>query len=303
MRQQSQNHSGGATEPLEDISDRLRRCASRRPQNLRAEALAAAERLVAAGARTVQGLVSALMHGDAGLRYDACDAIGYLGRKRLASNLVDILACRSESRELRSTAAWSLGVLKSRASVPRLIAVLSAGSDPAAREYAAYALGWIRDRRGLAPLLTVLRQPSAPPAVRAQAAHSVVLLGDHAAVPALVDCLGDSHPEVRFFSVYALGELPEAATVAALRPLARDDHDEVPGWGSIATEAKRVIRALRRRQRMLAGNTIAAGPSSPPRGGGPDAPVGGGGAPVDAAATEPGDAVHLAPGRIGHPAA
>jgi HEAT repeat protein len=69
--------------------------------------------------------------------------------------------------------------------------------------------------------------------VRGHAAEALALLQNKEAVPALIRCLEDKAPEVRFWCAYALGELGDRRALHALEQLAATDDTTLPGWGSI----------------------------------------------------------------------
>jgi HEAT repeat protein len=65
-------------------------------------------------------------------------------------------------------------------------------------------------------------------------------------VPQLLKALEDETPEVRFWSVFALGLLGDIRAVPRLEHLAAQDHEVVDGWWEVSREAEESLALLRR---------------------------------------------------------
>jgi HEAT repeat protein len=135
--------------------------------------------------------------------------------------------------------------------VPRLIRDLCSSRDCEKRVVAAYALGFFHDRRAAKPLIHVLRNRRASPRLRGQAAETLGYLfmsrADRLAFSALREGIEDPSPEVRFWSVFALGQMGNPKAIQALTKISREDKVTLPGWWSVAKEAKAAIRQIRKR--------------------------------------------------------
>jgi len=145
---------------------------------------------------------------------------------------------------LRGEAIRALGVIGDGRTTSRLIKLLRSDPDPDIRFWAAYALGNIDGKRATTALREVLANRAEKPSVRAMAAEQLVFSRE--AIPDLVAGLRDASREVRFWSAYALGEMRADVALPALRRLAARDRTRVPGWWSVAREAKSAITTIER---------------------------------------------------------
>ena len=141
-------------------------------------------------------------------------------------------------------AAKSLGSIKGKKAVPRLIEALLSASSVEKRVAASYALGWIGDTRAFTYLESVILDRRADPRLRGQVAEALGLLRDARAVEPLTECIRDESPEVRFWSAYALGQLGDVRALAALKEVKATDHVVLPGWGKISDEAADAIEQI-----------------------------------------------------------
>ncbi|MBI1898499.1 MAG: HEAT repeat domain-containing protein [Acidobacteria bacterium] len=146
--------------------------------------------------------------------------------------------------------ARDLSVQDDPADVPPLLAALHDQLE-ARRWGAVYALGFSRrDGRVVRPLIQVLRNKQETPRVRAQAAECLGMLGKRKAVKALIQCCTDESAEVRFWSVFALGQYhwrrnkPPRAVVRALesRLEDRESPDDRGNWWTVGLEALAMLR-------------------------------------------------------------
>jgi HEAT repeat protein len=127
------------------------------------------------------------------------------GRRRLAV-LQEALADREA--DVRTTAAYALETIRSRESVPALLAALKAETDPDVTEALAHALGATGDPRATDGLVRVLGDTV--PQLREVAAKMLGELGDARAVEPLIAATRDSDHEVRLTAVWALDALQQA---------------------------------------------------------------------------------------------
>jgi HEAT repeat protein len=165
---------------------------------------------------------------------------------RAARALVALLA---DSRPaIRAAAARSLATSRSKYA---LSALLKTMGDPTAevRKAAIYGVGLSGNRRALAPLISMLNNEDQPASVRGMAAEALGNLADQRAVKPLIAALDDKSPEVRFFSIFALGEIGAREAVASLSRVMKSDRGVLPGYGSLAEEAATVLRRIGRGSR------------------------------------------------------
>jgi hypothetical protein len=91
-----------------------------------------------------------------------------------------------------------------------LASLLTALQDPSetTRQSAVQALGyWPQERSVVLPLIHVLLDPKESIRVRAEAADSLRKLGPRRAIKPLIRCTRHPSPELRFWSVFALGHI------------------------------------------------------------------------------------------------
>jgi HEAT repeat protein len=147
--------------------------------------------------------------------------------------------------------------------VPRLIRDLRTSRDCERRLAAAYTLGFLNDRRAAKPLIHVISNRRISPRLRGQAAEALGYLftfrTDRLAFSTLLKQLEDPSPEVRLWSVFAIGQMGARKAISALTKISQEDKANLPGWWSIAKEAKAAIRQIRKqnpaaRQKQLRTN-------------------------------------------------
>ncbi len=258
-KMQAQKNVNGLLKTLEDRDAEVREEAARALGELRFP-------------RAVMPLCRTLKDSEWTVRLTAVDALGQFNDVRSIEPLVDTLkdekpavhqaaaevlvkcgdrAVNSLTRALtdqqlsaRRTAAWALGQIGERRSVPALIAILD-DPEPAVRETAALTLGQLKDKRAIEPLCALLRDshahitqaalhalqeiglPTNPGfqalyAVARKDWSSAVALGSDA-VDALVDALSDPDDDVRRDAARSLGMIPDSRVV---EPLIRSLQDE-----------------------------------------------------------------------------
>jgi hypothetical protein len=153
---------------------------------------------------------------DPGVAHQAVNALVH-SQSPTARSFVRHALERGKHPVNRATAAWGLGVLRSKRAVSSLIRVaLSPTEDPTVRAEAAEALGYIRDRSAVQPLITLLREPD---------------------------------PRVRFNAVFGLGTLADARALPALQSL-RNDRAKAGNWGEVreaVAQAEQTIQRMRPR--------------------------------------------------------
>lgn len=129
-------------------------------------------------------------------------------------------------------------------------------SNENTRHAITFALSWHKDLRSWPILLDLLSDEKESPKVRGQAAEGLAYKFHHkrkgtpghlAAIKTLTACLESPWPEVRYFSVFALGESGEPEIMPKLIEML-EDHANPHGFvGTIADEAREALAKLRTR--------------------------------------------------------
>jgi hypothetical protein len=124
------------------------------------------------------------------------------------------------------------------------------GPTEAVRRDATYTLGHWGEVRACRVLLAVLGRTSEDATVRGLAAEGLAsaLASPRAraryedeVTQALTSALSTASPEVRFWSVFAVGQLRLTSLRADLERLAAGDHEECPHMWKVSTEARDVL--------------------------------------------------------------
>jgi HEAT repeat protein len=110
-------------------------------------------KLLAIGARAVEGLISAMNDDSFLTRRFVIGVLGRLKDKRAVPPLISAL--QDQDSDIRMFAAYSLGTIGDAQAVEPLIALLK-DDEGLVRSSAATALGWIGDPRAKGPLAAVL---------------------------------------------------------------------------------------------------------------------------------------------------
>ena len=177
-------------------------------------------------------------------RQTACWLLGQLRRK---SAVTSLLSAFTDPR-LTWEAAKALGVTSSKRAVKPLVNALLRAGDMEQRAAAAYALGLLADERGRDPLVSILSDPKVDPKVRGYAAEALAHLADDRGADQLVAALKDRSVEVRFWAVFALGQLKYKRALPQLKKILANDKAALPGWGKIGDEARAAITSIEARK-------------------------------------------------------
>lgn len=185
-------------------------------------------------------------------RCTACWIAGRLGDLRAVKALLAALG--AEQPTVRAQAAIALGELQSKESIPFLLTCMLNDTDTEVRTSATYAFWFFDDRTRLAQeqvtqtLISVLSNEHEHPKVRAQAAEVLGSRGERRALLPLLTALDDASVEVRFWAVFALGQLGDPYALAALEGVAATDQAILPRWGPISKEAREAIQHIQDQQ-------------------------------------------------------
>lgn len=174
----------------------------------------------------------------------ACWMIGRLRYKRAAKILLETIV--EKNKLLIWESAKALRSLGSKKSTPGLIFLLRNASVDEHRIAAAYALAQTQDPIVVEALIETLGNKSEPPRLRGQAAEALAYLRASSSFDVLFASLKDPAVEVRFWSVFALGELRDKRAVIELNRIAVQDPGILPGWGTLKKEAEEAIMKIDR---------------------------------------------------------
>jgi HEAT repeat protein len=180
---------------------------------------------------------------DSSTRAIACWVIGRLGDDAGISVLQSALS--HQEAEVRREAVMSLGLIQNVQVVEALVTCLHHDEDFTVRMVTARALGMLGGENALKALVTTLQNQQESIGVRSNAAEALADIGSAEALTALLEALSDPVAEVRFWSVYALGQIGDARALPALESVAAHDHESLPEWGKISDEALRAIENIR----------------------------------------------------------
>ncbi|MEP6920500.1 MAG: HEAT repeat domain-containing protein [bacterium] len=184
-------------------------------------------------AEASRAAVGALHDAASIVRATATAAVLWLPADESAIALIPLLSDKDEF--VRQETAYALGRTKSRSAAPTLIERLASDQSDGVRGAAAIALGQIGDDASVISLVQVLRPNSAVASgkkskkkkkienalVLRAAARSLGLIGNRAAVPALLSVVGDDKGEddVRREAATALGLIGDPSALPILKQL------------------------------------------------------------------------------------
>ena len=163
------------------------------------------------------------------------------GRRRLVRTL-------ATDEANRWAAASALSQVDDPRTLRQVARVLEGRGDDEGRAAAAYVLGFNGASNGSDVLARRLSDPDESPLVRAYAAEGLGHLLQHEPLLAeirlaIVSCLNDPEPQVRFWCAFAAGVLDLQESRPRLEQLL-DDEAFVEGWWTVAEEAEWALRCL-----------------------------------------------------------
>ncbi|MGD8239484.1 MAG: HEAT repeat domain-containing protein, partial [Armatimonadota bacterium] len=163
----------------------------------------------------VEALIEALSDASAWVREAAAQALGLIGDSRAAAPLAKAL--QDVDRHVRKRAASALILLPPS---PEAFAALSEAAvndtSSAVRRYAVEALGWFGDAAAVPTLIDALGDPESSE-VRAAAARHLGDLASSKAVSALAERFKDADVDVRWAAVRSVGRLGGTEAESELR--------------------------------------------------------------------------------------
>jgi len=108
------------------------------------------------------------------------------------------------------------------------------------RAAAAYVLGFARDAASREILELMLADASLDSTLRGHVAEALGYIADPLSQKPLIANLADASAEVRYWTIFALGQLGDAAALSALRIIVDNDVEECEGR-QLADEAREAI--------------------------------------------------------------
>jgi HEAT repeat protein len=182
-------------------------------------------------------------------RLDACWIAGQLGNKKLTKALLSLF--NESSTKLVWQAAQSLRCLQSKKALSPLLNILRQNENFEKRQAAVYALGALPDTTAIQALMETLIDKNENAKVRGQAAETLAFIGKGwpQVISSLLSVLQDEEVEVRFWSLYTLGQLGSLEIIPPIEKLI-DDETILSDWGSVSSEASSAIEQIKSRNLM-----------------------------------------------------
>jgi HEAT repeat protein len=178
------------------------------------------------------------------IRTIACWLVSKVGDEDSVLKL--LTASKDNSPAVRRQAIQALGELNFAYSqvLATINQALFDDNDSEVRKSAAYSIGLLAHQDSLSPLLNTLNNKSEDPSVRGMAIEALISFHDRSVISLLISLLSDEEAEVRFWSVFALGQLGAKDALPELKRLSREDHTEVLGWHKVSQEATSAIQII-----------------------------------------------------------
>jgi HEAT repeat protein len=171
------------------------------------------------------------------------------GKLKLSPAVPALLSTLEDQRKpepLRTEAAVALGQIGGDGLFEHLMSTAHDPVNPSGlRISSLLAAARLPSNNDSSPFAAILSDPNNPPEVRGAAAEGLSYCAE-AAAPILREALRDPDPTVRFWVIYALGEVGEARDIRLLEAYLQD-LTALAGHGSIADEARDSIDQIRSR--------------------------------------------------------
>lgn len=233
------------------LSDRVEALLKALPSETRPQAEQDIRAITDAGIDTFEKLIEVINDTqiDTYIRLAACWLLSRIGNEMSIPALIK--AFQDDNPLLRRAAVQAVGDLNAEKQevIPHLANVLFNDKEVEVNKAAAYALGWIGGERAVGLLLEVLCDKGCASAVRGMSAESLSNAGGKTAIPKLVQALSDSSIEVRFWCVFALGQIADVQVLPELERLVSTDNASLDGWGTVSQEAADAILQIKKRAR------------------------------------------------------
>lgn len=191
-----------------------------------------------------RALHSALRGGDTVTLSLACWALGQLRDERVLNELLSVI---ERDDPIAFEAAKAIRIIGSQAAIKPLIGLLTSDCPTGTRTASAYALGGFHTIEVEQRLCDVLGNIHEPPEIRAACAEALGYGNFEGAFDVLVSSTADLSPDVRFWSLYALGELGLPGALQTVSSHLHDDARTSTG-DLISAQATLVYEMLAQRQ-------------------------------------------------------
>lgn len=208
----------------------------------RVQTVAQLRGIVSSGRASIIGL-NEIISNPNDLRLTTIWLIGKLQLADFANRLLEIMLESPSDEELVVYCATALSMLEPQ-SVPRivinrLIYQVDKGSTTLIRWNCAYVLGFLGVQEATSILRSILTNRTNETILRTQCAEALAYLGDKESVPTLLQGLKEASPEMRFWCLFALGELADTSVLKEIEALFHDE-TVVNGFWAISQEAREV---------------------------------------------------------------
>lgn len=202
------------------------------------------KRLMHAGVASIADLtrIATDQQSYSDLRLIACWLLARLKDKRTEEILLRLL--NDPNPKIRAAAARYLAEADLVQAVQPLLSLLTEEKEIPVRIAAVYSLGLLGAQEALETILEILNNKNEDPGLRGSAAEALADIGDTRAIDPLIDALHDESVEVRFWAVFALGEIGDTSALSALRQIEETDTGFLEGWRSIKEEAGESIKQI-----------------------------------------------------------
>ena len=154
--------------------------------------------------RATPALIKLLNDKEWEVRFYTVEALGKIGDNRAAKPLANIMLSDSHTK-VRLEAIKALDKVDGRSQSKAVVRALS-DSDPEVRGYAAeLCASW--DIADALPAVTKMLRQDRANITRASCAHALGIYNNFAAIPALIQALGDDYKDVRIYARESLKEM------------------------------------------------------------------------------------------------
>ncbi len=231
---------------LADFKEQMNQVVNQLAPAYRASTLTKLQGLWSSGVNTYKDLLLFAADGDdIDSRKTACWFLARLGDKQALPILAQCLL--AEDLSLRAEAARCLGIIDGDEANEILLESLQLETDADVRMYVVHSLGLIGETNSFETLVQLLQAVEETPQVRAMAAESLAYLRDPRAINELLKVLADASAEVRYWAVFALGQIGDAEVIPVLEKM-RGDMACPEGLGSVAEEVSEAIAGLQQNE-------------------------------------------------------
>lgn len=159
-----------------------------------------------------------------------------------------LIRCLNEDNSsLRAEIARALGTLGDKRAFSELCILMKNDEDEDVRFAAVYAIGLLDTDEKILPLIEKLEEQTEISKIRGLVAETLGNSLDKRAIIPLLDALKDESLEVRFWSIFALGEIGAEEAISELEKIIQEDKSVLPGWWSLREEAEDALQLIKKR--------------------------------------------------------